>query len=267
MKKIIYGLTLVVFTMLAGCENVAMDNNSLHMSTNWMKAAGQMGIPATFLIKDGLIVWIGHPQKIDPIIEQVLAGSYDMKEHAKAFNSKFNESEEALAPFYELKNEVEAAVKAKEFRTALSLLETKGPGINARLNSALVRLKFATLLSYDVEKAVAFAEEKVSETSTYLSVLAAVILERDSLPAAAYRLANQYLLKVVSGPSGDRPYYNELVATSYLKLNDLKNAISYQEKAVQLAELGVGEGKFEGDINEGTLEKYKATLERYNSMK
>ena len=40
---------------------VAADTAQGFMSKNWMEAAGQNGIPASFIVKEGKIAWIGHP--------------------------------------------------------------------------------------------------------------------------------------------------------------------------------------------------------------
>ena len=55
------------------------------MAETWMQAAGQNGIPTAFLIdKQGQIAWIGHPMELkDSTVEQVLAGTYDLKKAAE----------------------------------------------------------------------------------------------------------------------------------------------------------------------------------------
>lgn len=46
-----------------------------HMATNWLKAAGQNGIPCAFIVnKEGKIAWIGHPGKMEKVLENVVAG-------------------------------------------------------------------------------------------------------------------------------------------------------------------------------------------------
>ena len=59
---------------------VAFDEGS---STNeaWMKASGQQGIPASFLVdQDGRIAWIGHPMWLDMPLAAVVAGEWDAVE-------------------------------------------------------------------------------------------------------------------------------------------------------------------------------------------
>ncbi len=51
---------------------------------NWMKAAGQGGIPCTFVVdKEGKIAYIGHPMFLDIVLPKVVAGKWDGKEDTK----------------------------------------------------------------------------------------------------------------------------------------------------------------------------------------
>ena len=54
-------------------------------NTAYMAAAGQDGIPTAFLIdRTGKVAWIGHPMALAKPLEQVLAGTYDVKKAAAA---------------------------------------------------------------------------------------------------------------------------------------------------------------------------------------
>lgn len=61
---------------------VAMDKvgpneaaNKGHIATNWLKAAGKNGIPCAFIVnKEGKIAWIGHPARMEKVIDNVIAG-------------------------------------------------------------------------------------------------------------------------------------------------------------------------------------------------
>ena len=44
----------------------------------YMKPARQRGIPCSFIVKDGVIQWIGHPMSMDAPLEAVVAGSWDV---------------------------------------------------------------------------------------------------------------------------------------------------------------------------------------------
>jgi thiol-disulfide isomerase/thioredoxin len=46
----------------------------------WFEAAGQEGIPCAFVVdKQGVIAWIGHPQWLDVILPDVLAGKHEVE--------------------------------------------------------------------------------------------------------------------------------------------------------------------------------------------
>jgi len=71
---------------------IAIDDNGW-MAEHWMKAAGQNGIPAAFLVgKTGIIEWIGHPATIDSVMTQYVAGEWDVQK-AKEEMAKEQERE------------------------------------------------------------------------------------------------------------------------------------------------------------------------------
>lgn len=51
--------------------SVIADNNEQHMGTNWLKAAGENGIPSTFIVKNNKVIWIGHPNSLDTIMPKM----------------------------------------------------------------------------------------------------------------------------------------------------------------------------------------------------
>jgi serine/threonine-protein kinase len=79
------------------------------MATNWMKAAGQGGIPTAFIIdKGGRIAWIGHPMSMDEPLKNIVGGSWDLAA-AKAKSRKESENRGAIgleAAVAQLRNEI-----------------------------------------------------------------------------------------------------------------------------------------------------------------
>jgi len=58
---------------------VAVDGPQGEIAKAWMAAAGEGGIPASFIVgKDGRIAWIGYPANLDEVLQQVLAGKFDV---------------------------------------------------------------------------------------------------------------------------------------------------------------------------------------------
>ena len=79
------------------------------MAETWMAAAGQNGIPAAFVVdKKGAIAWIGHPMALtDKLVEEVLAGTFDVKKAAA--------EREVLE-----KNQAEMRTASRDFSRALA---------------------------------------------------------------------------------------------------------------------------------------------------
>jgi thiol-disulfide isomerase/thioredoxin len=56
------------------------------MAKNWLNAAQQDGIPASFIVNgEGKVVWIGHPGQIDTPLAQVVDGTYDLAKAAAKY--------------------------------------------------------------------------------------------------------------------------------------------------------------------------------------
>src|SRR5579863_3215856 len=91
---------------------VALDDKTKNekgaMADTWMTAAGQGGIPTAFLVStNGIIAWIGHPMELEEkqdVIDQVLAGKYDIKKAAADYDKQVKEeadAEKEMAPVQE----------------------------------------------------------------------------------------------------------------------------------------------------------------------
>ncbi len=73
---------------------VALDDKSGgptgKMAETWMAAAGRNSIPSAFLVdKTGILAWIGHPMELkEKVIEEVLAGTFDVKKAAAEYDQR-----------------------------------------------------------------------------------------------------------------------------------------------------------------------------------
>lgn len=65
--------------------NVAIDSQDGVVAASWLQAAEQNGIPATFIVKDGIVQWVGHPMNLDGPLAQITAGTFDIAASKKAF--------------------------------------------------------------------------------------------------------------------------------------------------------------------------------------
>jgi len=114
---------------------VATDANDF-MAKNWMTAAHQGGIPTAFLVKDGIIQWIGHPAELEKPLGDLLSGKLKIDDSVKAFNEKQSQMEQsskydkAIGPVIELivGGKPDAALKemdrlAKEMPETVQMVE------------------------------------------------------------------------------------------------------------------------------------------------
>jgi thiol-disulfide isomerase/thioredoxin len=122
------------------------------MAETWMEAAGQNGIPTAFLIDTtGHIAWIGHPMSLEEkTIEDVLAGTYDLKEAAAAAEKEQAEREKARAEqvknapqLQEFSLKLQTAMQNKDWDAAMSNLDELAKLLPAGMadNLSIVRVK------------------------------------------------------------------------------------------------------------------------------
>jgi thiol-disulfide isomerase/thioredoxin len=124
---------------------VALDNKEGSekgkMAETWMQAAGQNGIPSAFLIdKTGHIAWIGHPMNLqEKTIEDVLAGTYDIKEAAAAAEKETD----GQAKMQEYSRKLQSAMQSKDWDAAMSSLDGLAKLLPAEMadNLSIVRVK------------------------------------------------------------------------------------------------------------------------------
>ncbi len=73
---------------------VALDDKDRSTNKAYMEEFKCDGIPTAFLIdKSGKLVWLGHPDEAEPVLEQVLAGEWDLAEAKKADKARRVEAE------------------------------------------------------------------------------------------------------------------------------------------------------------------------------
>jgi thiol-disulfide isomerase/thioredoxin len=236
--------------------SIIADNNERFMGNNWLKAAGENGIPSTFIIKDNKIIWIGHPSSLDTIIPKILEGRYDME----AFKTKFKKSAESTrkqnAELMAIFTPIQDAVKAKEYAKAFDLmdkLKTAQPNFKDPMNI----MKFKILLTEVNEKeAIEFA--KVNKLAP------GFILEQtynaDGLSKGTYLwVANNF----GNTSSVTNPIVLNALASCYAKGGDYKAAVANQAKALELAKKALKNGTMIGTIMDYTIVDYETKLKQY----
>ncbi len=242
--------------------NVAVDNNEQYMGNKWMKAAGQYGIPATFLVKDGKIIWIGHPMKLDSIMPLAIAGKYDMDNYKKGFDGKNESMARMVETLNSFMNPALAAMKAKELDKALALLD-QGEESVPKFAMLFKRVKAKVLLSKNEENGIIYIKDWVKEMPGVASAIAADIIERDDLTKISYGYAVGVLKESYINNKEGMPLISHMMATAYARAGDLPNAIIAEQQAIEQAKVAIKEGKFKELIMDTTIPEYEASLKKY----
>jgi thiol-disulfide isomerase/thioredoxin len=242
--------------------SVIADNNEQYMGNHWLKAAGQNGIPATFIVKNKRIIWIGHPISLDTTLPKILNGSYDMQAYKMEFDKRADESLKQSNAMSAALDPIQAAIKAKDFQKAFDLIE-KAKLEQPVLKLSLNFLKFKTILeNIGEEEAIKFAEEWQKDGKFIPAYILQGVEENDRLHKSTYLWAAKNC--EAFQPEMNPMVYN-MLASCYAKGGDYKKAINNQEKAVETAKTALKEGKLIGSVMDYTIVEYQEALDRYKN--
>lgn len=213
----------------------------------YMKAAQRNGIPCSFVVDGtGTVVYIGHPMYLDPVMEQVVAGKWDVEKGnawVKDAETKMNGIYAAMS-----KDTKSVAAKITEFESAF-------PGYANLVSS----MKFDALLAVgDYDGAWKAGAKLVDDAiahknSADLNRYAWAIVD----PAKKYEkrdldLALRAAEKAVAFTNEKDAAVLDTLARVWFMKGDTKKAVEWQTKAAACASESMKK-----DI-ESTLAEYKA---------
>jgi thiol-disulfide isomerase/thioredoxin len=225
------------------------------MATHWMKAAGQGGIPAAFVVDgEGRVAWIGHPGELEGPLSEVVAGKFDISAAAA-----------------KAKKEAERAGKMQAFQQkaraigdnpkALLKLIDETIAADASMEKELGLGKFSLLrLTGQKESAIAFGQKLISsagkDDAESLNELAWGLVAPDAptKPDADFlKIALEAAKKADELSDGKNGAIADTYAKTLWDSGDKAKAIEVQERAVKLALKGSPE---EQELRQ-RLEEYK----------
>lgn len=209
------------------------------MATNWMKAAGQNGIPTAFIInKDNKIAWIGHPSRMDEPLEKIVTGSWDLS----AAVAEFKKAQEEQANAQKYQKRLVAAIETEDPDKVLATIDEivkEAPSMAANLNG----LKFGTLLRKgDEEKAVevgkTLLEGDVGKSADTLNSIAWAIVDPDAKHKPGPKLLAFAVEVAERGDEiekGKNPYVADTLAKAYFDSGRPDKALEVQKRAIENA--------------------------------
>ncbi|BDU78189.1 TlpA disulfide reductase family protein [Mesoterricola sediminis] len=199
---------------------VCRDTPDGAMATKWLKAAGKEGIPATFIVDGkGRIVWTGHPMALDPILQKVVAGTFDPAAEAAATEEN-----------KKVEGEIAKAAQAQEWQRVLDLLPGFKP-INPIATAWAGFYRFQAQLHLDPKVAEAQLAKVRKDQPELLITYLGMITGTDGLAASWYEMAVADLKGMVEQ---NKAFYG-MLAKAQAKAGDFKGAA--RSKAEDLKQL------------------------------
>ena len=224
--------------------NVAWDGEKPTMAATWLDAAQQFGIPASFVVKDGTILWIGHPDEgLEKTIDSILAGDFDLAASKASFERGTNEMERMMretAEMTALMRPVNAARKAGDLPAALKALddvEGKRPELRKRLASK----RYEILAEMGSPDLLAFAQrlatEDLKDDPRALNAIASRSVDpQDKAKAPNDAAALVLARRAVEASGKENARYLATYAFLLAKTGERARAVEVQTRAVALAE-------------------------------
>lgn len=225
--------------------NVAADGNKQTMAAEWMTAAGEQGIPSSFIIKDNKVQWIGHPMEMEGPLKQIIDGSFDLAA-AKAARDKEmaaqkiqQEEQEKLMKVMEPVNEAAQSGDWKKALVALDGVIKENPDI-----STLKMIRFDLLIRTDDPKVSEYALELsntiAKDNANQLNSLAWTLVDDQvKIKNRNFKIATEIAEKA---HKLDPESWMIMDTLSYAQFKDkqIDKAIATQTKAVELMKKATG---------------------------
>jgi thiol-disulfide isomerase/thioredoxin len=223
------------------------------MSAEWMKAAGQNGIPTAFIVdKSGTIAWIGHPMSMDEPLKEVVAGTWDIKAAAER-SKKQAENEGKLEKVYA---EISAAAEAKDVAKLKKLMaemkELSGMSDDDMAGTAFSLYMKAGASSEAYAAAKAAIAGKGRKNAMLMNSIAWTIVDpANPVEKPDYDVALSAGEAAFEASGGKDPAILDTYATCLFKKGQVDKAIEIQSKAA-----GLAEGDMKSEL-EARLEEFK----------
>lgn len=223
------------------------------MAETWMEAAGQNGIPTAFIVdKEGKIAWIGHPMTLkDDVIEQVLAGKYDVKKAAADYDAA-KQQESKLA---DLSRQLSRDMQNKDWDKAEATLADIAKALPEAQQGGLNSVRLAIALGRGDMDAAATAADKLGEfakdNSMMLNQVAWQLATYDGVKGAALKSAAKIAARANQLTEGKDAAILDTLARLTFMQDKKDQAIELQEKAIKFA------------TDDGLKEQLQKTLESY----
>lgn len=237
--------------------HVGYSSNKGGMAKSWMLAAGQTGIPTSFVVKNGTIEWIGHPMALEKPLAEIKAGTFDRAAFKAKFDKQQEDAREAMAARSALQDCVKLHESGKKDRAQADLeaLVAKYPKIAPEAD--LIRLGWLAVDDPNAweRKAKAMADSKSEDEYMTLDMFA---IQQATGPGGSKDLAQKAMSLLLAGPQGKNVLVLYDAGVVFQATKDFRKALDATNAF--LVEIKTSQFKDNAELIKG-MEKQKADLE------
>jgi len=229
------------------------------MAKAWLEAAGEGGIPTAFVVHDGRITWIGHPDELDAPLARIISGEWDIGNMAKERIAAKIKQNKRMA----VSDKVFALYNQDDYKGAAAAIDEATNG-DLELADEFAGLKFVALCKAgDIEPALKLGA-KLLETytsdpdalNTYFWGVIDPTLKEEPDPRIA-QLALKGARRAVEITKGENAYCLDTLAEALFRTGDAAGAVTTEEKAKELLEQN------DKDRSASDLQELSERLDRY----
>jgi thiol-disulfide isomerase/thioredoxin len=247
--------------------NVAGDTKESHMVNSWLNPAGIEGIPATFLIKNDSIIWIGHPLNLDTTLQAYFAGRYNINNERNLEQGRRIASQRNKATLSALVKTYEDAFSSGDPARGLTVMDSIVAARPELINYIYTQKVQYYLNIRDIDGLLLLVSEWENKNMLGALTAAAFINATDWLPDKAYQKALQVSIDAKNSPGlKSAPSVTSLlIAQSYWRLGKIPDAVTHIEKAIDEVKNEIAAGDYPAQSNSKTLAEYQSFLTRWQS--
>jgi len=252
--------------------NVAYDGKEEASGKAWMQAAKQHQLPTSFLVRDGLVIWIGKSDEgLDKAVETAVDGKFDLEaskakyaaDQAKVAAAEA-EAKKKIEEFQKLFQPVMDAMQEGNIEDALDeidKLEKSRPDYKPQL----IGPRFSILAGTGNPKLVDFAKRLVADdlkdNADALNSLAwAIVDPKSQIPKPNFDAALILAKRAAEASKMKDGMILDTLALCLFKTGDKAKALEYQTKAVELA-------KTDKRVDAETMKDMQDRLEQFKKAK
>ncbi len=202
---------------------------------DYMKAAGQNGIPTAFVVgKDGKVEWIGHPMLLEDVLEAVVGDTWDRE----PFKEEFARQRRLAKAMEDARSKISAAAMSGDWGAVVGVIDEL-LAIDPE-NDDLQMQKLHLLLTKldDADRAYAYAKQVASahdDDAGVLNGIAWTIVDDEEVKHRDLDFALQTALRASELEENEDGAILDTVARVYYEKGDLAKAIEWEAKAVEKA--------------------------------